>query len=83
MPQDVLRVAREGLGDRWATAERVIVLGGGLAGLVTAFELDRQGHEPLVLEAQNRVGGRIYTLRYFAPGLYAEAGGMRIPARTT
>jgi Raf kinase inhibitor-like YbhB/YbcL family protein len=33
-----------------------------------------------VLEAQNRVGGRIYTLREpFAPGLYAEAGGMRIP----
>jgi monoamine oxidase len=32
-----------------------------------------------VLEAQNRVGGRIYTLREFAPGLYAEAGAMRIP----
>ena len=40
----------------------------------------RQGHEPLVLEAQNRVGGRVYTLREpFAPGLYAEAGAMRIP----
>ena len=33
----------------------------------------------MVLEAQHRVGGRIYTLRDFAPGLYAEAGGMRIP----
>jgi monoamine oxidase len=32
-----------------------------------------------VLEAQNRVGGRIYTLRSFAPGLHAEAGAMRIP----
>ena len=39
----------------------------------------RQGHDVLVLEAQHRVGGRIYTLRTFAPGLYAEAGGMRIP----
>jgi monoamine oxidase len=60
-------------------AKRVIVIGAGLAGLVAAYELRQQGHEPLVLEAQNRVGGRIYTLRCFAPGLYAEAGGMRIP----
>jgi monoamine oxidase len=59
--------------------KRVVVIGAGLAGLVAAYELRRRGHEPLVLEAQNRVGGRIYTLRTFAPGLYAEAGGMRIP----
>jgi monoamine oxidase len=59
--------------------KRVVVVGAGLAGLVAAYELRQQGHEPLVLEAQNRVGGRIYTLRSFAPGLYAEAGGMRIP----
>jgi monoamine oxidase len=57
----------------------VVVIGAGLAGLVAAFELKRRGHRPTVLEAQNRVGGRIYTLRTFAPGLYAEAGGMRIP----
>jgi monoamine oxidase len=57
----------------------VVVVGAGLAGLVAAFELKRQGHDVVVLEAQNRVGGRIYTLRTFAPGLYAEAGGMRIP----
>jgi monoamine oxidase len=60
-------------------AKRVIVIGGGIAGLVAADELKRLGHEPIVLEAQNRVGGRIYTLRCFAPGLYAEAGAMRIP----
>jgi len=58
----------------------VVVIGAGLAGLVAAFELKREGHHVTVLEAQNRVGGRIYTLREpFAPGLYAEAGGMRIP----
>ena len=34
-----------------------------MAGLVAAYELKRQGHDPVVLEAQNRVGGRIYTLR--------------------
>jgi len=60
-------------------AKKVIVIGAGMAGLVAAYELARAGHEPLVLEAQNRVGGRILTLRSFAPGLYAEAGAMRIP----
>ena len=57
----------------------MIIIGGGIAGLVAAFELGRQGHEPLVLEAQHRVGGRVRTIRDFAPGLYAEAGAMRIP----
>ena len=57
-----------------------MVIGAGMAGLVAASELLRAGHDPLVLEAQNRVGGRILTLREpFAPGLWAEAGAMRIP----
>jgi len=76
---DVLAVPSDTLEDRQHERKRVIVLGAGLAGLVAAFELKREGHEVVVLEAQNRVGGRIYTLRTFAPGLYAEAGGMRIP----
>lgn len=75
-----LQVAREGLIERPGRRKSVVIIGAGLAGLVAAYELARQGHDPIVLEAQNRVGGRIYTLREaFAPGLYAEAGGMRIP----
>jgi monoamine oxidase len=79
LPADVLATPREGLESRPQPAKRVLVIGAGVAGLVAAYELRRQGHEPLVLEAQNRAGGRIYTLRNFAPGLYAEAGAMRIP----
>ncbi|HVE68226.1 MAG TPA: FAD-dependent oxidoreductase [Solirubrobacteraceae bacterium] len=59
--------------------KRVLVLGAGMAGLAAAHELVALGHDPLVLEAQNRPGGRIHTLRGFADGLYAEAGAMRIP----
>jgi monoamine oxidase len=79
VPEDVLDTAQEGLEGRPGARKRVIVIGAGMAGLVAAFELVRQGHDVVVLEAQNRVGGRVYTLRDFAPGLYAEAGAMRLP----
>ncbi|OEH86909.1 hypothetical protein BHU72_01210 [Desulfuribacillus stibiiarsenatis] len=39
----------------------VIVIGAGLAGLTAAYDLQKQGKKVLVLEAENRVGGRIFT----------------------
>jgi monoamine oxidase len=76
---DHLRVLQDGLGATERPA-RVAVIGAGMAGLVAASELRRAGHDPIVLEGQQRVGGRILTLREpFAPGLWAEAGAMRIP----
>lgn len=75
-----LDVLAHGLRPRAGAPARVVVVGAGMAGLVAASELRRAGHDPLVLEAQPRVGGRILTLREpFAPGLWAEAGAMRIP----
>src|SRR5919106_5099942 len=79
LPAATRAVPERGLGPRSGPPKRVLIIGAGLAGLVAGYELKRQGHDVVVLEAQNRVGGRIYTLRTFAPGLYAEAGGMRIP----
>src|SRR6476620_10395668 len=74
-----MEVATHGLERRPGTHKRVVVIGAGMAGLVSAYELKRQGHDVVVLEAQNRVGGRVFTCREFAPGLWAEFGAMRIP----
>jgi monoamine oxidase len=41
----------------------VIILGAGVAGLSAAAELGRAGVDVLVLEARERVGGRVHTLR--------------------
>lgn len=40
---------------------RTLVIGAGLAGLAAAWELRRHGHEVVVLEARDRIGGRIWT----------------------
>ena len=75
-----LRLIGDGLPATRGPRRRVVVVGAGMAGLVAAYELLRAGHDPVVLEAQQRVGGRVLTLREpFAPGLYAEVGAMRIP----
>jgi monoamine oxidase len=65
---------------RRGPAQRVLIVGGGLAGLAAAIELKRAGHAVTVLEATLRPGGRVRTLREpFSDGLYAEAGAGRIP----
>lgn len=59
--------------------QKVIIAGGGLAGLGSAYLLTRQGHEVVILEARNRAGGRIETFRQpFSEGLFAEAGAFFI-----
>ena len=62
-----------------ATLERdVVVVGAGIAGLHAALTLEAAGLRVLVLEAQQRVGGRIHSMRQL--GHTAEAGGTYIGA---
>src|SRR5207249_11567132 len=58
-------------------ARRVIVVGAGLAGLTTALDLVAAGWDVVVLEARDRVGGRVKT-QHFDDGLHAELGGESI-----
>lgn len=57
----------------------VAVIGAGLSGLVTAYELMKLGLRPVVYEA-DRIGGRLRTAAFpAAPGVVADLGGMRFP----
>ena len=44
-----------------AAEARIVVVGAGLAGLAAAQALRARGHSPLVLEARERIGGRVHT----------------------
>ena len=41
----------------------ILIIGGGLAGLTTAYELKKEGVSARIIEARSRLGGRIYTVR--------------------
>jgi monoamine oxidase len=73
----------------------VVILGAGIAGLVSAYELNKAGYRVTVLEARERIGGRVWTIRGgdrivqngrpdqragFDDGLYFNAGAARIPS---
>ncbi|MBD2139725.1 FAD-dependent oxidoreductase [Anabaena sp. FACHB-1237] len=65
--------------DKGNTRKRIAIIGGGIAGLVSAYELSQLNHQVTLLEADSRLGGRIKT-HYFSDGTYGELGAMRIPA---
>ncbi|WP_306205916.1 flavin monoamine oxidase family protein [Actinoplanes sp. RD1] len=74
-------------------AQKVVILGGGVAGLATAYELGKAGYDCTVLEARGVAGGRNFTVRggttetdldghtqraAFSPGISMNAGPARI-----
>jgi monoamine oxidase len=74
---------------------KVAILGGGIAGLVSAYELGKAGFQCTVLEARERPGGRVWTVRNgssvefidgtkqtasYAAQNYFNAGAARIPS---
>ena len=74
-----LRFAAGCAAPRDAGQARLLVAGAGLAGLAAAYELVKRGHEVTVVEARERPGGRVHTLRGFDDGLHAEAGAVYVP----
>ncbi len=74
--------------------KKIVVLGSGVAGLTSAYELSKAGYDVTLLEARDRIGGRSYTARKgtkltelggeaqtcaFDEGHYINPGPWRIP----
>src|SRR5262245_18611061 len=75
---------------------KVVILGGGIAGLVSAYELGKAGFQCTLLEARDRPGGRNWTVRngttvefidgtkqtarYVGADSYFNAGPARLPS---
>ena len=77
---DYTALARQGLPAAGGKPAVVAIIGAGASGLLAAMELLRAGHYPVVFEASERIGGRLYTVREFDdPKVYAEMGSMRVP----
>ena len=43
-------------------SKKIIILGAGLSGLLTAYRLQNKGFEIEIIEARDRIGGRIHTI---------------------
>jgi L-amino acid dehydrogenase len=53
----------------------VVIVGAGLSGLIAARELKRAQKNVLVVEANCRIGGRMYRQETKIPGTYVDLGG--------
>jgi monoamine oxidase len=61
----------------------VIVIGAGMAGLKAAYDLQNKGLSVIILEARDRIGGRIHTTTEFDSEFAIDLGAELVHTTTT
>ncbi len=56
---DCLNLLRNGLPKSDEPPRKIVIVGAGIAGITAGMLLKNAGHSVTILEAQNRLGGRI------------------------
>src|SRR5580765_6086143 len=96
LPETVSAAANMDLPPDAGKGVKIVILGGGIAGLVSAYELGKAGFQCTLLEARDRPGGRNWTVRkgttvefvdgtkqtarYVSADSYFNAGPARLPS---
>jgi len=71
-------------GVRNERADPVLIVGGGIAGLTAAYQLQKNGVPCALYEASERWGGRMFTLANFnSDGMFCELGGEAVDSDHT
>lgn len=76
---DTLAILKNGLPPTGQPPRHIVIIGAGMAGLAAGLLLQEAGHQVTILEAQNRLGGRVFTYHGFPGKMYGEFGAMRFP----
>jgi monoamine oxidase len=67
---------RTGTAPAPASGTRIVIVGGGMAGLNTAYKLQKVGLNATIFEGSDRTGGRMFTARdLLGEGITTELGG--------
>lgn len=80
-PYEVLSAEQHNLFSERSTkgTKKIIIAGGGISGLCCGYELMKKGHEVVILEANGRHGGHVYTGRDgLSENLYTDYGADHI-----